>query len=82
MPHGYKIIITFVGGNANKLSKQTLFVQIGNAELTAILQVLNASPAISDISVFSTINIPSLHQIAKLTRVDLGLSEDSLGKIK
>ena len=59
-----------------------LYITANTADLTALLQALDASPAVARLRVASTITIPDLHRISKLTHADLGIAEDTLKKFE
>jgi hypothetical protein len=60
----------------------TLHLNANNADLAALLRVLDVSVHVASYSVASTVAVPLLHVMSKLTCADMGIAEHQLFKLK
>jgi len=60
----------------------TMFLTAKNEDLAALLRVLDQSVYVASYTVCSTITVPDLHVLSKLTCSDLGIEEHQLFKLR
>ena len=77
MTKSYAISVKFSPAQGNTAPERvTLYMSANNAGLTALLQALDASPAIESMTLSNTITIPPLHNVGHLNCNDAGLDAE------
>lgn len=80
-PHSYKITVDYTVLNEHYAkTTSTLHLAATAADLAVLLHALDESPTVAGFAVFSTITVPPLSSLGKLTAQDLGLLD--LKKLK
>jgi hypothetical protein len=73
---GYMVSVRYRNANLD------LHLNATAADLNRLLQGLDATPEVVSLTVHSTLTVPQLHKLSKLTRADLGLEDKALEKIQ
>jgi hypothetical protein len=77
----YKITVDYtVLNEQNAKTTSALHLAATAADLAVLLQALDASPTVAGFSVYSTVTVPNLQSLGKLTAGDLGMMD--LKKLK
>lgn len=76
MKRGYMVSVHYSNSSLD------IYLNSSAASLLLLLQGLDAAPDVISLSVHSTLQVPTLHKISKLTRTDLGFESGTLKKIK
>ena len=83
MPRSYAISVEYSKDCAGHgPDSQTLYVSAKQADLTALLRILDASAVVAGVSICDTVTIPRLAKFSNLTHTDLGLSDGTITKLK
>lgn len=76
MVRGYMVSVRYSNASLD------MHLNASAADLARFLHGLDATPEVISLSVYSTLTVPALHKLARLTRADLGIESKTMEKVK